>query len=90
LLYLGYEVKVGSLHAQEIDFVCERDNERLYIQVALRLDGKATIDREFGNLLAIPDNYPKIVVSEDHFSGNTYQGIRHMQIRDFLLIKDSI
>jgi predicted AAA+ superfamily ATPase len=90
LLYLGYEVKVGSFHAQEIDFVCERDNERLYIQVALRLEGQETIDREFGNLLAISDNYPKIVVSEDHFSGNTYQGIRHMQIRDFLLIKDKI
>ncbi|MDO6429372.1 ATP-binding protein [Flavitalea sp. BT771] len=87
LLYLGYDVKVGSFHAQEIDFVCERDNERLYIQVALRLDGQATIEREFGNLLAISDNYPKIVISEDHFSGNTYQGIRHMQIRDFLLVK---
>ena len=90
LLYRGYEVKVGSFHAQEIDFVCERGNERLYIQVALRLDGQATIDREFGNLLAISDNYPKIVVSEDHFSGNTYQGVRHMQIRDFLKAKDTI
>jgi uncharacterized protein len=84
LLYTGYDVKVGSFHAREIDFVCERDNERLYIQVALRLDGQETIDREFGNLLAIADNYPKIVVSEDHFDGNTYQGIRHMRIRDFL------
>jgi len=90
LLYLGYDVKVGSFHAQEIDFVCERDNERLYIQVALRLDEQATIDREFGNLLAISDNYPKVVVSEDHFNGNTYEGIRHMQIRDFLLIRDRI
>jgi predicted AAA+ superfamily ATPase len=90
LLYLGYDVKVGSLHALEIDFVCERDNERLYIQVALRLDGQETIDREFGNLLAIADNYPKIVVSEDQFDGNTYKGIRHMRIRDFLKTKDSI
>jgi uncharacterized protein len=81
---------VGSFHSQEIDFVCERGNERLYIQVALHLDGQATIDREFGNLLAIRDNYPKIVVSEDHFSGNTYQGIRHMQIRDFLLVTKGI
>jgi predicted AAA+ superfamily ATPase len=86
LLYLGYDVKVGSFHALEIDFVCDRDNERLYIQVALRLDGQETIDREFGNLLAIADNYPKIVVSEDQFDGNTYQGIRHMRIRDFLTI----
>jgi predicted AAA+ superfamily ATPase len=90
LIYLGYDVKVGSFHSREIDFVCERGNERLYIQVALRLDIQATLDREFGNLLAIRDNYPKIVVSEDHFSGNTYQGIRHMQIRDFLLVTKGI
>jgi len=86
LLYLGYEVKVGIFHKQEIDFVCERVNERLYIQVALRLDDQATIDREFGNLLTIPDNYPKIVVSESNFKGNTYEGIRHMHIREFLKI----
>lgn len=85
LLFLGYQVTVGSLYAKEIDFVCERGNERLYVQVALRLDEQATIDREFGNLLAIPDNYPKVVVSEDHFKGNTYQGIRQMHIRDFLM-----
>jgi predicted AAA+ superfamily ATPase len=90
LLYLGYKVKVGYFHTREIDFVCERDNERLYIQVALRLDGQAAIDREFGNLLAIPDNYPKFVVSEDRFKGNTYQGIKHLQIRDFLNLRHPI
>jgi predicted AAA+ superfamily ATPase len=84
LLYLGYDVKVGVLREKEIDFVCERQHERLYIQVALRLSDQTTIDREFGNLLAIPDNYPKIVVSEDQFTGNTYEGIRYMQIRQFL------
>jgi uncharacterized protein len=90
LLYLRYDVKVGAFHAREIDFVCERDNERLYVQVALRLDDQATIDREFGNLLAIPDNYPKVVVSEDQFNGNTYQGIRHMQVREFLQTKGGL
>ncbi|HET6253632.1 MAG TPA: ATP-binding protein [Puia sp.] len=85
LLYLGYDVKVGALREKEIDFVCEREHERLYIQVALQLGGDTTIDREFGNLLAIPDNYPKIVVSEDQFSGNTYEGIKHMHIRKFLM-----
>lgn len=84
LLYLRYDVKVGTFHKQEIDFVCERANERLYIQVALKLDDQATIDREFGNLLTLPDNYPKIVVSESNFEGNTYEGIRHMHIREFL------
>lgn len=84
LVYSGYDVKVGSFHAQEIDFVCEKNNERLYVQVALRLDEKATIDSEFGNLLNIKDNYPKIVVTGDRFEGNTYEGIKHLFIRDFL------
>jgi predicted AAA+ superfamily ATPase len=84
LRFLRYQVYVGVLRAREIDFVCERGNERLYIQVALRLDTDATIDREFKNLLDIPDNYPKIVVSEDHFKGNTYEGIRHLHVRDFV------
>jgi predicted AAA+ superfamily ATPase len=84
LVYLGYDVKVGALREKEIDFVCESKNEKLYVQVARRLDDQTTVDREFGNLLAIPDNYPKIVVSEDQFTGNTYEGVRHMQIRQFL------
>jgi hypothetical protein len=84
LLYLGYEIKVGLFHTQEIDFVCEKAGERLYIQVALTLDQQSTIDREFGNLLRIQDNYPKIVVSNDNFKGNTHQGIKHLHIRDFL------
>jgi predicted AAA+ superfamily ATPase len=87
LLYIGYDVKTGAFNAQEIDFVCERGGERLYVQVTLRLDEQTTIDREFGNLLNIQDNYPKIVVSGDHFQGNTYEGIRHMFIRDFLKLE---
>jgi len=84
LIYSGYDVKVGSINTQEIDFVCEKNNERLYVQAALRLDEKTTIDREFGNLLSIKDNYPKMVVTGDRFEGNTYEGIRHIFIRDFL------
>lgn len=85
LLYMGYSVKIGVYGAQEIDFVCEKDAEKLYVQVALRLDSEKTIEREFGNLLKIQDNYPKLVISEDGFSGNTYNGIRHCTIRQFLL-----
>jgi predicted AAA+ superfamily ATPase len=88
LLYLGYDVKIGALREKEIDFVCESKNERLYVQVALRLNDQTTIDREFGNLLAIPDNYPKIVVSEDQFTGNTYEGVKYMPIRRFLVANE--
>ena len=85
LLYLGYSVKVGNLGPLEIDFVCEKASEKLYVQVALRLDNEQTIEREFGNLLKIQDNYPKMIVTEDEFHGNTYEGIRNVSVREFLM-----
>lgn len=85
LRYLGYAVKVGVLEKLEVDFIGEKNGEKLYVQVALRLDDERTVEREFGNLLKIGDNYPKLVVSQDRFEGNTYEGIRHMYIRDFLM-----
>jgi predicted AAA+ superfamily ATPase len=87
LLFMGYDVKIGSLTSLEIDFVCERANERAYVQVALQLGEQATIEREFGNLLKINDNYPKIVVTTDQFKVDSHAGIRHMYIRDFLNLK---
>lgn len=85
LLYKGYQVYVGANGSQEIDFVCQKKGEKLYIQVALRLDTEKTMAREFGNLLKIADNFPKIVITEDEFSGNTYEGIQHLTIRRFLM-----
>lgn len=84
LLYKGYEVKIGYYGDKEIDFVGEKNGEKLYIQVALKIDSDKIAEREFGNLLKIQDNYPKIVVTEDTFNGNSYQGIRHCPIRQFL------
>jgi predicted AAA+ superfamily ATPase len=83
-LFCGYEVKVGSLASEEVDFVCTRDGEVLYVQVAVELSTPETIAREFGNLLKIKDNYPKIVVSGEHSFENTYEGVTHIFIRDFL------
>jgi predicted AAA+ superfamily ATPase len=85
LLYRGYAIKVGMAASSEIDFVCEKGAEKLYVQVTLKLDSEKTIEREFGNLLKVQDNYPKIVVSEDEFRGNSYEGINHLFIRDFLM-----
>ena len=85
LLYKGYDSKVGYYGDKEIDFVGEKNGEKLYIQVALKIDSDKTAEREFGNLLKIQDNYPKIVVTEDTFSGNSYEGIRHCSIRQFLM-----
>jgi predicted AAA+ superfamily ATPase len=85
LMYKGWEVKVGVFDSNEIDFVCRKNGETMYIQVALRLEEQKTIEREFGNLLRIKDNYPKIVITNDQFYGNTYQGVQHIYIRDFLM-----
>ena len=86
LIYQGWKVTTGSLNTEEIDFVCEKDGEKMYVQVALQLKEEDTINREFGNLLKIDDNYIKKVVTMDPFSGNTYQGIEHVHIKDFLMI----
>jgi predicted AAA+ superfamily ATPase len=83
-LYCGYHITVGTVAGKEIDFVCEKNGERLYIQVTLELSGEETIEREFGNLLKIKDNYPKIVVSGERSFENTFEGIQHIYIRDFL------
>lgn len=84
LLYLGYEVRIGYIGDKEIDFIGEKSNEKIYVQVALQINNETTTQREFGNLLKIPDNYLKIVVTDEAFQGNTYEGIRHYSIQDFL------
>jgi predicted AAA+ superfamily ATPase len=84
LLSHGYSVFTGDWQQREIDFVAEKNNERTYIQVALRIDDPATHEREFGNLLLIPDNYPKMVVTLEAAEGNTYQGVEHWGLLRFL------
>ncbi|MDD2412335.1 MAG: ATP-binding protein [Bacteroidales bacterium] len=85
LLYQGYTVKTGALDTEEIDFICEKDSEKMYVQVSLRLESEKTIKREIGNLLKIHDNYPKIIITEDEFDGNTFEGIIYKSIRTFLM-----
>lgn len=82
----GFEVTVGILRAGEIDFVATKADKRIYVQVTYLLASDATVKREFGNLLAIKDNYPKIVVSLDPVEGgfSEYPGIEHINLRNFL------
>ncbi|TAN42798.1 MAG: ATP-binding protein [Nitrospirae bacterium] len=84
LRVMGYAITVGKIGAKEVDFVCEKRGERLYVQVAYIIPDKRAREREFGNLLAIKDNYPKIVTSMDRFIAGTEKGIQHMHIADFL------
>jgi len=81
----NYDVRIGKQNGNEIDFVCERNNEKIYLQVTLKLIDENTIEREFGNLLKIDDNFPKKVITMDNFLGNTYKGIEHQNIREFLV-----
>ena len=86
LLSRGYDVKVGKTDNYEIDFVAYKGKERIYVQVCYLLASPETVEREFGNLERINDNYPKYVISGDlpDFSRN---GIRHFNIVRFLLDK---
>ena len=84
LLRRGYQVTVGKSGEKEIDFVCEKQGEKLYVQVTYLLASEETVDREFGAYDDIRDNFPKYVVSLDEFDLSR-NGIKHRNIRDFLL-----
>lgn len=84
LLRRGYHVTVGKNQDKEIDFVCDKRGEKLYIQVTYLLASEETIQREFGVYDTVRDNFPKYVVSMDEFDMSR-NGIKHRNIRDFLL-----
>lgn len=86
LIRLGYEVTVGQLQAGEIDFVCAKpEGHRVYVQVSYIIVDEATREREFGNLRAIRDNYPKYVISMTPLvDRQDAEGITHLGLRRFL------
>lgn len=84
LLRRGYTVTVGKVGDKEVDFVCENQGNKLYVQVAYLLASDETIQREFGVYNHIRDNFPKYVVTLDEFD-MSQNGIKHRNIRDFLL-----
>ena len=83
----GYSVTVGKVGEREIDFVCERHGEKCYIQVTYLLAAEETVQREFGVYEHVQDNFPKYVVSLDEFDMSR-NGVRHYNIRDFLLAEN--
>ena len=84
LLRKGYNVRVGKVDNLEVDFVCTKGNEKIYIQVAYLLASSETIEREFTSLEKIDDNYPKYVISMDEFDMSR-NGIKHINIIEFLI-----
>ena len=87
LIHLGYEVKVGQLLAGEVDFICTNSNkDRVYIQVSYLLADEDTIQREYGALRGIKDNYPKYIISMTPLvKRNNDEGIIHLGLREFLV-----
>ena len=85
LLYKGYKVNIGKINEQEVDFIATKNDQSLYIQVAYLLSDKSTIEREFGALKKINDNYPKLVLSMDKYLDRDHEGIKWQNIIDFLL-----
>ncbi|MDE6166100.1 MAG: ATP-binding protein [Muribaculaceae bacterium] len=82
----GFEVTVGILRAGEVDFIATKGSQTVYVQATYLLESAETVEREFGNLMAIKDNYPKYVVSMDPVGGNLsqYPGINHVRLREFV------
>ncbi len=87
LLRRGYSVTVGKAGDREINFVCEDRGQKLYIQVSYLLASEDTVSREFGVYDRVRDNFPKYVVTLDEFDMSR-DGIKHRNIRDFLLAKE--
>lgn len=83
LLRRCYKVSIGKVDTKEIDFICEKQEKKIYIQVTYLLAAEETIQREFGVYNEITDNYPKYVLSLDEFDMSR-NGIIHKNIRDFL------
>ena len=80
-----YTAYVGQLPNKEIDFMAEKNGNRMYVQVAYMLVDQSTINREFGNLESITDQYPKYVVTMDEFWKDSIEGVQHLYITDFLM-----
>ena len=85
LRFLGYDVKVGVLNAGEVDFVCTKPGETVYVQASYIVAEESTREREFGPLEKIRDNHPKCVISATPLlSRRDENGITHLSLRNFL------
>lgn len=84
----GYSVNIGKTHDGEIDFIAQRQSEKIYVQVTKEISSQETEQREYSRLLEIRDNYPKYLLTTDSFAGGNYEGIKTMHISDFLLCSE--
>lgn len=87
LLRRGCKVTIGKYQENEVDFVAERRGELTYIQVTADMVSESTFDREMKPLYAIQDNYEKIVLTLDKLTVGNYDGIKVVNVIDWLLNK---
>jgi len=85
----GYTVHLGKMRNKEVDFIATKENKKIYIQVSYLLASKETIEREFSVLQQIRDNYPKYVISMDSIFGHDFEGIKQLNLVDFLMDKNN-
>jgi predicted AAA+ superfamily ATPase len=86
LVVQGFNVYVGKIGENEIDFIASKKTLKIYIQCAYLMPNERIREREFGNLLKIKDNHRKIVVSMDEPSGGNVEGVEHVHLREFLTL----
>ncbi len=84
LVRRGYTVFIGKIGAMEVDFVAEKPQMRIYVQVAYKMEFEKNLEREFEPLIAIRDSYPKFVVTMDSHFQDSIKGIRHIGLLQFL------
>lgn len=87
LQYAGFEVRSGVFSGNEVDFVASRMNEKMYLMITGNIDDQKSFEKQFGFLLKIKDNYPKWVITENEFGGNSLDGIKIISLRNFLLME---
>jgi len=83
----GYEIAIGKIGDLEVDFIATNETEKVYIQVAQTILNPDTLSRELKSFRGIKDNYPKLLITQDKTLNNDFQGIRHINILDFLLVE---